>query len=375
MIRTYLIPFLAIAGIVWAIITVVQGSKPPVAQPPLIEPPRAPFAAFVAGSGLVEASTENIAVTSAVGGKIMSVSVDVGQTVKRGDELFRVDDRDLVAQLAVAKASVRVAQEQVARLEAGTRPEQIPPARARVAEAEALLADAKDQLAMWTQVEDPRAVSEQETRRRRFNVTSAEARLEQSRADLALLEAGTWQPEIAIARSQVEAALAEVARVETEIERRVARAPVDGMILQLNARPGEFAPAGEASEPLVLMGDVTRLHVRVDIDENEAWRVQAGRPAACFVRGNKNISAPLTFVEFEPFVVPKRSLTGESTERVDTRVLQVIYSFDPAAMRVFVGQQVDVYIEAEPIGDAFRSGPTQTPPGATPAPPAAAPGT
>ena len=354
MIRTYLIPLLAIAGVIFAIVTVIQGAKPPVAQPPLIEPPRAPFEAFVAGSGLVEASTENIAVASAVPGKIMSVLVKVGQTVKKGDELFRVDDRDLVAQLAVRKAQVRIAEEQLLRLVAGTRPEQIPPAQARLAEADALLADAKDQLAMWTQVQDPRAVSEQETRRRRFNVTSAEARAAQSRADLALLDAGTWKPDLDIAATQVDAARSEVAQIETEIERRIARAPVDGMILKLNARPGEYAPAGDSAQPLVLMGDVSTLHVRVDIDENEAWRVEKGRDAACFVRGNKNIKANLTFVSFEPYVVPKRSLTGESTERVDTRVLQVIYAFDPKEMKVFVGQQVDVYIESNPIAQSLN---------------------
>lgn len=355
MIRTYLIPLLAVAGIMWAIVTVVQGSKPPISQPPLIEPPRAPFEAFVAGSGLVEASTENIEVASAVPGKIMSVDVRVGQTVKKGDPLFRVDDRDLTAQLGVKTAAVRVTEAQLALLQAGTRAELIPPAQARVTEAQSLADDARDQLQMWLAVGDPRAVSEQETRRRRFAVTSAEARLAAAKADLALLEAGTWQPEVVIAQSQLDAARSEVAQVEAEIERRVVRAPVDGMVLQLNARSGEYAPAGPGNgNPLVLMGDVSTLHVRVDIDENEAWRVEKGRPAVAFVRGNKNISAPLAFVRFEPFVVPKRSLTGESTERVDTRVLQAIYAFDPAKMSVFVGQQVDVYIEADPIAQSLR---------------------
>jgi HlyD family secretion protein len=47
-------------------------------------------------------------------------------------------------------------------------------------------------------------------------------------------------------------------------------------------------------------------------------------------------------------VIPKKSLTGDTTERVDTRVLQVIYEFDPTGRPpLFVGQQVEVFIDVE----------------------------
>ena len=62
-----------------------------------------------------------------------------------------------------------------------------------------------------------------------------------------------------------------------------------------------------------------------------------------------DLKTPLTFVRFEPFVLPKKSLTGDSTERVDTRVLQVIYRVENDALRLFVGQQMDVFIEAAPV--------------------------
>jgi HlyD family secretion protein len=51
-------------------------------------------------------------------------------------------------------------------------------------------------------------------------------------------------------------------------------------------------------------------------------------------------------VRFEPYVVPKMSLTGDSTERVDTRVLQVIYSFERGNLPIYIGQQMDIYIDA-----------------------------
>jgi len=78
-------------------------------------------------------------------------------------------------------------------------------------------------------------------------------------------------------------------------------------------------------------------------DETDVWRVQAGDPAIARVRGNSQIAYPLDFVRFEPSVIPKKSLTGDSTERVDTRVLEVIYALRADA-RVYDGQQLDVFI-------------------------------
>jgi HlyD family secretion protein len=96
------------------------------------------------------------------------------------------------------------------------------------------------------------------------------------------------------------------------------------------------------------LGRLKPLHVRVDVDEHEGWRVRAGARAVGQVRGNAALEAPLAFVRFEPVVVPKRSLTGDSTERVDTRVLQVIYRVEDENLPLFVGQQLDVFIEAPP---------------------------
>jgi len=119
----------------------------------------------------------------------------------------------------------------------------------------------------------------------------------------------------------------------------------------MKVRAGEYAPSGITATPMVLMGRTRPLHVRVDVDENDAWRVRAGARAAAFLRGNRAIRADLTFVRFEPYVIPKRSLTGDATERVDTRVLQVLFSFDRGDLPIHTGQLMDVFIEA-PSGGA-----------------------
>jgi hypothetical protein len=79
------------------------------------------------------------------------------------------------------------------------------------------------------------------------------------------------------------------------------------------------------------------------------------------MRGNPSLNTLLTYEWTEPFVIPKKSLTGGTTERVDTRVMQVVYSFDRAELPVYVGQQMDIYIEAPPVTPGMKSPPRQPP--------------
>jgi multidrug efflux pump subunit AcrA (membrane-fusion protein) len=209
-------------------------------------------------------------------------------------------------------------------------------------------------------VTDRRAIREEDLQRRRIATQLAEAKVNQAKADLALLKAGAWEPDIQLARAQVAQAEAEVKRIQTLIDRLTITAPVDGQVLQCNVKVGEFAQSGPLAEPLILFGSVNDLHVRADVDEHEGFKVRAEAPAYAMVRGSSALKAPLTFVRFEPYVVPKRSLTGDTTERVDTRVLQVIYRLERDALPVYVGQQVDVFIEASPTAwDAKLNGAKQ----------------
>jgi multidrug resistance efflux pump len=275
---------------------------------------------------------------------VTNVYVHAGDDVKKGHPLFSLDDRDLRAELALRKANLDLARSRLAKLEVSPRPEEIPPAEARVAEASALLEDAKVQLQLIESVRDKRAIREEDLLRRRRAVQAAEARLQEAQSALALLKAGTWRPDLEIARNEVTQAERQVARVEADLARLVVTAPVNGRILQSKIRVGEYAAAGPLATPLMILGQVDQLHVRADVDEKDAWRVKAGARAIAMVRGNAAQKYPLEFVRFEPYVVPKKNLTGDATERVDTRVLQVIYALKKDAA-VYAGQQMDVFIE------------------------------
>ncbi len=355
MFRKYLIPVFAAVGLAFAAYTVHSESRDKPIAPPVAQPGRSPYTDHVAGAGIIEASTQNIAIGTNLAGIVAEVFVIAGDRVKAGDPLFRLDDRALKADLGVRRASLAVAEQTLQRLGALPRPEDIPAAQARVAEAEASLADATSQLTMWDSVPDKRAVSQDELNKRRYAVQGGQARLDQAKASLALLIAGSWKADIEVARAQVAGEQAQVQSVLTDLDRLVVRAPVEGQVLQLNVRVGEFAPTGVMAVPLILLGGTDTMHVRVDVDENDAWRISPGARARATLRGNAAMGADLTFIRIEPYVIPKRSLTGESTERVDTRVLQIIYAFPHSALNAYVGQLVDVNIEAPPAGAASDS--------------------
>ena len=136
--------------------------------------------------------------------------------------------------------------------------------------------------------------------------------------------------------------------VATDLQRLIVRAPIAGQVLRLNVRLGEFASAGPLADPLVAMGAVDPLHVRVQIDEEDAARISSGAPAEATLRGDATTRIPLTFVRFEPQAIPKTNLNGGG-ERIDTRVVEAIYAFNRGDLSAFVGQQMDVYVTARPM--------------------------
>jgi multidrug efflux pump subunit AcrA (membrane-fusion protein) len=348
------VPLIAAIALVFAVGAVIAMKPVRRAEPPPFAPPTAKFETSVGAVGLVEANTENIDLSCAVSGMVTEVYVKAGDRVQQGQKLFSLDDRDLQGDLRVKRSALEAARARLAKLEEEPRAEDVPPAEARVREAQANLADAEVQMRLIESVTDRRAVREEDVQRRRLAYKAAQARLAEAGAKLALLKAGAWAPDIAVAKSEVAQAEAQLKLVETNIDRLTTRAPITGVILQNKVRLGQYAQCGPLSEPLMILGSVTPLHVRVDVDEHDAWRTRTRAPAVASPRGNGSLRFPLEFVRFEPYVIPKKSLTGDSTERVDTRVLQVIYRVKDPNAPLYVGQQMDVYIEAPVASSAFR---------------------
>lgn len=346
MLTRRLIPLLAVAGVVYAIISTVIGARTPEESKPILEPhPRPSKDRMLAGSGLVEARWENIPIGVNAPGVVVEVFVKRGDHVKAGDPLFRVDDREIRGQILVKEAQLESAQAQLHKLEAAPRPEDLPPLEAAVEEAQARANDAETSMGRTERLRLRNAATSSDLEKERFTYHAARAALDRAKAELDRMKKGTWQEDLNVSRVSVKLAGSELKNTKLLLDRLTVRAPTEGDVLQLNVRPGQFA-AMTWNEPMVVLGDVNRLHVRVDIDENDVSLFDTAAPAMAYFKGRSQARFPLNLEYVEPYMVPKQNLTGSSSERVDTRVLRVVYSLpDGCQADVHVGQQMDVYIK------------------------------
>jgi multidrug efflux pump subunit AcrA (membrane-fusion protein) len=300
---------LAIFGIVaiYNISARIKADEPTIPDAPPAPPPARPHKSMIAANGIVEAFGENVTIAAPLPALVTDVPVSVGMQVKKNDILFQLDSRELQSQLLTAEASIV---ETLANIEVF---------KAQRDRAKSLF-DRIDSVA------DKRAIIQQEWQQRRDDLTVAEA-------------------QILAAKAQHSTATARLQSTKQLLERLTVRAPRDGAILQLQIRAGEWAGT-DPKNPALILGRTDLLQARVDIDEQNASRLNNPRNAIAHIKGDRDRPIALTYEYTEPYIVPKASLTGASTERVDTRVLQIIFSFTPTKEQsVYVGQQIDVFIE------------------------------
>ena len=323
------LPILAVLGLVIAAIYIRAGQPERELEEPDRDPPRATGAlansARVAGAGVVEPSSETISIGTAIAGLVTDLQVRPGDYVNNGQPLFEVDTRAIRSRIAETGAQVGEARAAIRE------------AQAAIAEARTAERTASRQLELYRAVDDPAAVSRAEVIRAEGDATAARERRQLAEARLSA------------ARARLDSAQAQVGTARTELGRATVRAPIAGEILAVNIRPGEYLSdaGGGNSQSFIEMGETRPLHIPIDIDEEQAPRVALGEPAIVSPRGAAERQVRANFVRAEPQVVPKRSLTNSAAERVDVRVLQVIYELPQTDGLFRVGQQVDAFVPAK----------------------------
>ena len=347
---------LAVAGFGVGMFAIATQEQPregqPLARPPAINP----FASGVAALGIIEPAGRNLQVVAPEAGLVVKVLVNVGDRVSAGDALFALDTRSLEAELVRAEASVLAAQAEVDRWHALPRKEDLPPLEASVAAAQAVLNDRVDQARVTEDAVRRQASTERDMSIAKFARDNAAAELDRAKAALARAMAGGWKPDLEIAEAALAQSQAQVKSLKLLMDRLTVRAPQAGMVLRRNIEPGEFANTLQGQgEAAMILGDLSNLHVRAQIDEEDIALIADAQgkaltnlKAVARTRGAQPSMLNLEVVRIEPYARPKNDLTGANTERVDTRVIDVVFRvMSERTTPVFPGQAVDVFVGKE----------------------------
>lgn len=299
--------------------------------------------------GLVEPPRGITAVGSPSGGIVARVLARPGKAVRKGDPLFELDQRTARATLAIRNSELAIARAHLSSRisEASEAEADVLNAQANLDEQRAALADALQLSAMATRLESSSHISKRETLRRHYLVKQMRAKVRQAQAALAkarnkLQAYSSFENGhlIRTERANIAKAVAEVEAAKIAVERLIVTAPHDGTVYQVNIRPGERAAVD--STALMMLGSASELNIKVDLDEADLSRFDSKINATASRRTPKAAEQDLSFVRIIPIVVPKKTLSGQPDEQLDTRVMQVIYRLHDKVF--FPGEVVDVFI-------------------------------
>jgi HlyD family secretion protein len=350
-----------LAGLVSAYIYGMQ-KKP---QPPVFSPASNPYSKGIYSVGIIESyqtNGENINIYPEVSGVVTRILVAEGQSIRKGTPLLMMDDSVQRATTGQLKSQAEAAFALLEELKAEPRKENLEVAKAQVDFATASLKSAQDQLDKQRKSYEmnPKSVSKNDLDNAENAVKVAKANLEVVRKQYELTKAGAWIYDIRNQEKQYNALSKAFISSNALLAKYIIRAPQDGVILSIKSAVGSYISSQgaygtytEGYNPAIVMGSPqTYSQVRCYIDEILIHRLPHASQvhAQMFIRGTK-INIPLEYVRIQPYVSPKIELSNQRTERVDVRVLPVIFRFQrPKDIYLYPGQLVDVYIAEGEVG-------------------------
>jgi multidrug resistance efflux pump len=282
---------------------------------------------LVGGEGIVEPADRESKVSSQVSGRIRSIDVREGVHVKAGDVLVVLDNDVETAALLVAERDVAAQRAQLARTAAGQRPEEI---EAAVGDAESARARAelsKDSLRRTRILAEGSAATDDDLDKAQHQADIDAKAFAAAQARMKQAVDGARRDDVAIDAAKLEANLARAAQSRAQLEQTIVRAPIDGEILQVKVRAGEYFNAG-GFDPLVVMGDTHVLRVRMDVNERDVAHIRLGQ--ASFAQlpayGDRRFSGRV--VEIGRRMGRKNVRSDDPTERIDTKILEVVCELD-----------------------------------------------
>lgn len=296
----------------------------------------------IVGNGIVEPAQRETKLASDVSGRIAEVLVREGERVAEGAVLVRLTSSSEQAALAAAVADVRAAKAEYQRVSRGQRQEDI---EAAIADADA--AESKAELSAGVlkrnaQLAKTGALTADELDRLQRQAATDRSMYRQSDARRRAALHGARKEDIAAARARLDAAIARKEQARAALDRLAVRAPIAGEILQIKHRVGEYYTPS-SGDALLIIGDTRELQVRMDVDERDIAAVGPGAHAEITADAFKGQHYRGVVVEVGRRMGRKNIRTDDPTERIDTKILEVVIRLDEPG-RLLPGLRVVGYL-------------------------------
>jgi len=299
---------------------------------------------LVAGPGRVEPLSEDIQIGSELGGKIKTVNVEEGDTIVRGQVLAELVNDDYLAQLDSAQADVRVKAAALRKVVNGARGHERSEALSSVRAAEAVMNNARLELERAQRLFAAGAISREQLDRNARECEVAEARYNEANEHHSLVDDRPREEDRSLAEAELDLARARVKEAEAHYAKTLIRSPIDGTVLRKHHRSGEsVSNSSNIPDPIVTVGDVSSLRVRVEVDEAEINHVRPGQLAYVTAEafGNQKFWGHIIRVSRQ--FGRKNIHTDEPSERIDTKVLETLIALD-GVPPLPIGLRVDGYL-------------------------------
>jgi ABC exporter DevB family membrane fusion protein len=338
------LPAAALGGIVVLNLAALCAREKPAAASPATGPVT-PLV-LAAGPGRVEPISEEISVSAQVSGRLQEVFIEEGDRIAQGQVIAVINNVEYLARVRSAEAERRLKEADLRRVIHGARDQERREAGATLAEAEAVVENARVELSRRQSLLKEGVISREEA-----DGAERQARVAQARADAArehhdLLEADAREEDRARAESEVALAHARLDEARAFYEKTFVRAPISGVVIRKHRKSGESVST-EFDSPIVTIADRSALRVRVDVDEVDVSKIAVGQRAYVTADAFDGVTFWGRVVRVGQVLGKKNVRTDEPAERVDTKILEVLVQLDDGH-ELPLGLRVQAFIVGKP---------------------------
>ena len=305
---------------------------------------------MIAGPGRVEPLSENIQIGSELSGKIRSVNVEEGDTVRKGQVLAVLQNDDYRAEVLSARAQVLAKEATRRKVINGARTQERSEALSTVRRAEAVMNNARSEMDRRQRLFDAGVISRDEFERYAREYDVAKANYQENVEHHSLVDDQAREEDRSFAEADLQLARAQLEQAQARYEKTVIKSPIDGTVLRKHHRSGEsVSNSSTVPDPILTVGDKNVLRVRIDVDETDVNKIRVGQKAYVTADAYGKQKFWGQVVRVGELLGPKNVRTDEPTEHVDRKILETLVELDKG-VQLPVGLRVDSYI----VGDAHE---------------------